>query len=236
MSDEISPRSDAGREVPPEGAEGRDVTAPAEVPAYVDVLPDTGKEVVVIGDPEGRRELNHHQGDNPLGFQGTCGLVSCEDLLRWFGKEVTEADVVLYAAIRGLCYVGDDPTKCGGTSEWSQAQLLSELGVPAHVESGRGLDDLAGWVQEGRGIIIEVNAGELWNFPGAYDEGQANHAIVVTGVARDPDTGAVEGFYINDSGRGYPGDSGRFIPAELMERAWVEPGGSAVVTDVVRGE
>src|SRR5262249_43836713 len=128
----------------------------------------------------------------------------------------------------------DNPRQCGGTTELEQAAILSDAGIPAHTESLSTLSDLAKWVGEGRGIIIEVNAGELWNSPNAYDFGQANHAIVVTGAAVDPNSGEVIGFYVNDSGRAYPGDAGRFIPAELMQRMWANTGGKAVITDVTR--
>jgi hypothetical protein len=235
MTNDILPTPGEGREVGERADAIREVGKPQEVPAYLDILPESGREVVVIGDPERFKELNHLQGDNSFGFQGTCGLVSCEDVLRQFGVEVTEDEVVAFAALFGLCHVGDNPAYCGGTTEFTQAVLLSTLGVPAHMEGGRGLSDLAGWVSEDRGVIIEVNAGELWNDVNAYGNGEANHAIVVTGVALDPVDGRVAGFYINDSGRGYPGDSGRFVTADLMERAWVAPGGSGVITDVVRG-
>jgi hypothetical protein len=235
MGSELSGGSDAGREVSERGRPVADAPTLPEVPMYLDILPESGREVVVVGDPEGLRELNHRQGDNPLGFRGTCGLVSCQDVLCQFGVVVTEADVVAYAAEHGLCAISDVPAVSGGTSEASQAQLLAEMGVPAHVESGQGLSDLAAWVQEGRGIIIEVNAGELWNDPNAWDNGEPNHAVVVTGLALDPLTGQVSGFYLNDSGRGYPGDSGRFLDAHQMARAWSATGGSGVITDIVRG-
>jgi hypothetical protein len=205
-----------------------------EVPTHLDILPESNREVLVIGDVEGSREFNHHQGDNSFGFQGTCGLVSCEEVLRQFGIDATEDDIVRHALMSGLCAVADDPAQCGGTTEASQAAILSNAGIPAHAESLGTLSDLTRWVQEGRGIIIEVNAGELWNNADAYDYGQANHTIVVTGVAVDPRSGEVLGYYVNDSGRAYPGDAGRFIPAELMQRMWSNTGGNAVITDVTR--
>jgi hypothetical protein len=205
-----------------------------EVPAFLDVMPESNREVLVLGDVIRCRELNHRQGENPYGFQGTCGLVSCEDVLRQFGVDVNEAEVVRHAVSRGLCAVSDDASKSGGTSEEWQARILADAGVPAHVESGRSLSDLAEYVGEGRGIIIEVNAGELWNNPDAYGSGNANHAIVVTGVAVDPRSGELLGAYVNDSGRGYPGDSGRFVSSELLQRMWADTGGSCVVTDTVR--
>lgn len=205
-----------------------------EVPTYLDVLSESGREVLVVGDVERCRELNHRQGDNPYGFLGTCGLVSCEDVLRQFGVSVNESEVVSHAARAGLCEANGDREMCGGTTEWSQAQILTDAGVPAHAEFGRSISDLQQWVLEGRGTILEVNGGELWNNPAAYEGGRANHAICLTGVAIDPASGELAGFYVNDSGRAYPGDAGRFIPTDLMQRMWADAGGSAVITDLTR--
>jgi hypothetical protein len=227
--------SDSQGDAPGSPGDAGDRSHLVEVPAYLDVLPESNREILVYGDVIDCRELNHLQGDNPFGFQSTCGLVSCEDILRQFGVDVTEADVVRHAARNGLCVVTDDPARCGGTTEEMQAHILADAGIPAHVESGRSLSDLSRWVVEGRGIIIEVNAGELWNDADAYGHGQANHAIVVTGAAVDPRSGEMMGFFVNDSGRGYPGDSGRFVSAELMQRMWSNTGASAVITDVFRG-
>jgi hypothetical protein len=61
--------------------------------------------------------------------------------------------------------------------------------------------------------------------------GQANHAITITGIARDPYDGALFGFYINDSG---DGQSGQFVSAQLMTSAFEHEGGFCVVTDSAR--
>jgi hypothetical protein len=50
----------------------------------------------------------------------------------------------------------------------------------------------------------------------------------MTGVARDPYDGALQGFYINDSGTG---QSAQFISAHLMTTAFVRTGGFCVITD-----
>lgn len=207
-----------------------------EIPINLDILPESGREVIKVGDVEGCKELNHHQGDNPYGFRGTCGLVSCEDVLGQFGIEVTEGEVVRHAVIEGLCNVSESPDSSGGTTMAGQAQILADGGVPAHPVTGADLGELASWVAEGRGVIAEVNAGELWDDARAYDSGYPNHAIVVTGSALDPQSGELLGFYVNDSGRGFPGDSGRFIPLDLMKHAWADVGGAAVVSDAVRAQ
>jgi len=203
---------------------------PVDVPIQLDVLPD-GRQSVTIGDVAGYADYNHQQGDNPFGFQQDCGLVSCQDVLNQFGVPVTEADVVGHAIRNGQCELDPgSPADSGGSSPEDQARILSDYGVPAHVESGESLEDLAGHVEEGRGTIVGVNAGVLWNDGNAYENGHANHAVTVTGVAREPMTGQVQGFYINDSGNG---KSGEFVPAVVMQQAWQDMGGLCVVTDVV---
>ncbi|MFM9965320.1 MAG: hypothetical protein ACKV2Q_29390 [Planctomycetaceae bacterium] len=204
-----------------------------EVPTLLDTLPD-GRETLVIGDVDRCKDFNHPQGDNSLGFRGTCGLVSCEDVLRQFGVDVTEDMIVRYAAEHGLCHVGDDPAHCGGTTEFTQATLLKDFGVPAHVEFLGTLEHLADCLEHGRSVIVEVNAGVLWDDPNYVGSGGSNHAIVVTGVARDPQTGELQGFFVNDSGRGYAEDSGRFVDVSTMRQGWEETAGSGVVTDIVR--
>ena len=130
-----------------------------EVPRYLDVLPESGREILVIGDVQHCKDFNHKQGMNLYGFGGTCGLVSCEDVLRQFEKDVTENDVVRHAIEAGLCTITDDPADCGGTTLVDQARILTDGGVAAHPEVGCSPSDLSRWVMEGRGVILAVNAG-----------------------------------------------------------------------------
>jgi hypothetical protein len=201
-----------------------------DVPYQLDVLPD-GREALVIGDVEELAEFNHLQGDNPYGFLGTCGLCSCQDVLCQFGITVSEADVVRHAVENGQCNISDDPAECGGTTAVNRLEILADYGVPAHLEMGGSLEGLALDLEEGRGVIIGANAGVLWNDPAYYEFGQSNHAVTVTGVARDPETSEIQGFFINDSGTG---ESAHFIDSSVMTQAWLGAGGVSVVTDVVR--
>ncbi len=68
----------------------------------------------------------------------------------------------------------------------------------------------------------------LWSDAAALEHGQANHAVTITGIARDPYDGAQLGFYINDSGTG---QSGQFVSPHLMTTAFEHEGGFCVVTD-----
>jgi uncharacterized protein YvpB len=201
-----------------------------DVPAQLDALPD-GEPSVVIGDVFGYADFNHQQGDNPYGIRQDCGLVSCQDVLNQFGIPVSETDVVTHAVENGECHFNpDDIAGSGGTTMADQARMLNDYGVPAHADSGQSLEQLAANVEQGHGVIIEANAGVLWDDPNYVEKGEANHAVTVTGVARDPLTGNVQGFYINDSGTG---QSGEFVSAQTMTGAWQDTGGQCVVTDAV---
>jgi hypothetical protein len=215
---------DVQQPVAPDVSDG---SALAEAPSYSDVLPD-GTPTEVTGNPQGDAQFNHQQGDNPYGYQNDCGLVSAQDILNQFGVNVSEGDVVQHAVQNGECDVSNDPTQAGGTSLEQEAQILTDYGVPAHTEQETSLDELANHVQNDQGVIIGVNAGVLWHDSNSYDQGQANHAIVVTGVARDPQTGQIRGFYVNDSG---DGQSAKFVDANTMQQAWLAAGGGSVVTD-----
>ena len=203
----------------------------SDVPRRTDVSED-GREVVIIGDVEKFKEYNHEQGQNEFGFLGTCGLVSCEDILRQFGKKVTETDIVKYAIEHHFCATEPPRGDQGGTTVLDQVAILEGHGVPAGYDTGLSLDDLAARVESGKGVITEVNAYRLWDqkVPAFYYRA-ANHAIVVTGVQRDAKTGKINGFYINDSGNFDHGNgSGRFVDAKKFQKMWVDVGGTAVTT------
>lgn len=223
---DVPPPPDVGTDV-----ERRpDVPRQPDVPRRLDVLPD-GRATVVIGDVTGLSADVRQQGDNPYGFMGTCGLCACMYVLRGFGIPVTEADVVRHAVENGECAISDDPAKSGGTTPRMWVRLLGDYGVPAHVERMRSLEQLASRIEQGRGVIIGANAGVLWDDATSYEGGRVNHAVQVIGVSRDPTNGSIQGFYINDSG---PGVGGRFVDAAIVDEAWLDRGGLAVVTDIVR--
>lgn len=209
--------------------------AEIDVPQILDVLPD-GRDTVVSGDVDRFSEFGHQQGDNTLGYEQTCGLCSCEGILRQFGVDATEDQIVTYAAKNGLCDTEPFfPEMRGGTQLEDQAKILTDHGVPAHLESMDSLEDLAQNLEQGRGVIVAVNAESLWGVPGPGGQA-ANHAIVPIGTDRNPDTGEILGFRVNDTGTG---ECGKFVSAQTMERVWLDPantgmgpGHNSVVTDL----
>ena len=68
----------------------------------------------------------------------------------------------------------------------------------------------------------------LWSEASFLGHGPANHVVTIVGIARDPYDGALQGFYLNDSGSG---QSGQFVSAHLMTTAYVRTGGFCVLTD-----
>jgi len=200
------------------------------VPHSPDKLPD-GRETVVVGDPQRFAANCHQQGVGD--YQGTCGVASCEQVLRQFGHDgATEKDLVATAAANGLCETGQQPGVNGATTPHERVQIMNQAGEPAHIEVVGHADDVRSLVEDGRGVIVRANAGELWNDPSAYEQGQYNHAVSVTGVAAEPKTGATQGFYINDTGTG---EGGRFVPTEQFQRSCFDADPArdnlAVVTD-----
>ena len=105
----------------------------------------------------------------------------------------------------------------GTTTAVGVATVLTNYGVPSHVANPLTLETLASEIESGRGVIAGVNAGVLWDDRDSFGNGNPNHAINVSGVGRDPATGAIIGFYINDSGTG---ESGKFIDIDTFRYAF----------------
>jgi hypothetical protein len=205
--------------------------AAVAVPVQPGRLPD-GRPSLTIGDVRGCAAFNRLQGDNPEHDRGDCGIVSCTDVLNQFGLRLTEADAFLHATrCHELHVVPGRPDQSGWTLPAEQAAILTDYGVPAHAEEGQPVERLALAVQQGHGVIAMVNAGVLWSDPRALGHGQANHAVTITGIARDRYDGALLGFYINDSGTG---QAGQFVSEHLMTTVFEHEGGFCVVTDYAK--
>lgn len=220
------------QEAQAESSPAKIVPADGASPHFVQAVElSDGSQVLQLGDVDASEEYFHKQGQNDLGFLGTCGLVSCGDIANQFGEQVSENDVVHYAVDKGLCTViSDNPAASGGTSMSEQAAILDGLGMPSHVELGDSLEGLGRQLEEGHGVIMEVNAGELWGRSAYYDNGGVNHAVTLTGVAVDQNSGKAVGIWINDSGSG---NYQRYISADdpVIDN-WKENGEPTVVTDV----
>ena len=178
------------------------------------------------------RLLNSNQGvpreqggEGVEGYVGTCGLVSCENVLRMAGLNITEADVVNYARNtrstnhrnRQLCTTDSHPSNNGGTYITDRQEILQHFGVSSTIEEA-SIDNIARYVGEGRGVILSVEANRFY---GRRSSEQSYHAVTVTSVTVDQVTGQPLGFFVCDSGTGGV-DSSRFITAQELRYALVD--------------
>lgn len=199
-------------------------------------IPEIG-DVVVNGDPfETGKKLDDNQGDNVYGFTQDCGLVSVHNILAMAGITSTEDEVVGRAILFRKCqtrffHIADS----GGTTVLQRQSLLETYGIsstvfPASSESG-SLESIASYVEAGHGVNLSGNAGFFWDNPNHIGKGASNHSIVVTGTARDPETGELRGLYVCDSGM--TGESSAmFLSVEKLKDAYLDAkGASVLVTD-----
>lgn len=181
------------------------------------------------------KKLDIQQGkvDN---FEGTCGLVSCVNVLRMAGVPITEADVVKYASTtyeentntnafvafltrKTLCVTNSVSSLNGGTSASSRNKILEHFGIPGRT-APQSIETIAEAVSSGHGVIASVHAETLYfkRRPIHRDL----HAITITSVQKDT-TGKILGFYVCDSNAHTLGGTGAtYYTAEELEEALSE--------------
>ena len=171
--------------------------------------------------------LDSNQG-KVEGFSGTCGLVSCVNILRLAGVNATEKQIVDYASKNGLCARGHKESgNNGGTGPSKRQAILSHFGVQSELRTA-SVESIVSAVSEGRGVIASFDAGRLWDNPDYYNEG---HAVVITSVKKDADGNNI-GVFICDSGTGGK-DKATFYPVNRI-RDSLRPGRPINVTSVIR--
>lgn len=174
-------------------------------------LPD-GTEALVTGDLAAAEAAWHPQGENGLGACGTCAIACVDMARRMHGHESSE-DQVLRAAIDqghfGLPDEGVPPRRITRfvRSFFPDAQPTANMRAP----------ELAERLERGDSAIIYVNANWLYNQPEA-NPWYANHAVLITGTARHPQSGQLLGFTYND---GNESAANHFISVENLHYCWV---------------
>ena len=171
--------------------------------------------------------LDSNQGKEK-GFGGTCGLVSCVNVLIMAGINATEQQVVSYASSHGLCKKGrTNPDNNGGTDPAERQAVLAHFGVRSELQSAN-VENIANAVSEGRGVIAAFDAGLLYDDLRYYGNG---HAVTITSVKKGAN-GNILGFYVCDSGTGGR-DSSKYYSADQIRLA-LRPGRPINVTSVIR--
>jgi len=140
------------------------------------------------------------------GFSGTCGLVSCANLIKLSGKAMTEEQMVKFASDNNFC------DQCGATPYKNRRDILLSFGIKNELQDAT-VDNIAKAVSEGRGVIASVHADKLWQDPDA----KGGHAITITSLKKD-NSGNVLGFFVCDSGTGGD-DSSKFYSTDQIKNS-----------------
>ena len=179
-----------------------------------------GVSVLVYGYPK-RNELDYMQGDAISGYQGTCALTAIANLLTQSNRPTTEGQVVQVAINNHWAVT--DPSKPaaqrGGSNYLGQQSILNSYGLSNDLLGGYNEAAVAYLIQCGRGVIIALNAGKLWDDAAYVDGGGVNHVVTVTGAVYAEANGHLKGFYIADSGRQLVNDMTRYISIEKFREA-----------------
>ena len=221
----------------------------------IEKLPDSPKNRTVpdAGEmAELRKPYWREQGSNDRGYLGTCALATAAGALSELtGRQVTESEVVEFAAERGLCTTEEinfkrlsdgshDPTWLGATRSEDTCRVIREMGREADVKADidyLSLESLAQHVDSGDIVLAEVRADAYWPVSedpeldtllhDADNLGIAgpDHMVWVTAVRRDPESAAPTAFYINDAG--HPDGAGMVLSDDQMRAAFRGPGATA---------
>lgn len=214
----------SGREYHTKGSDGKWVTVhedaePAETKRIAD-LRDDGK-TSTLGDPGGRAKYTFHQTG------GTCALATqAEMFAEAHGIEPTEKNMraieneFFERASRTSQFAGNaaDP-KQRTSGAGTQAEYMGNmLDTPVEKHYLATSAELFKAVSKGKMILVTTNTGKLWNDDNYKNGG---HVVAITGAEVDK-SGALLGYYINDTGTNEPA---RFVTAKQFLPAWESHGG-----------
>ena len=165
-----------------------------------------------------------HGGEEDEWYQaqavsGQCGPTSFAMILsEHTGETVPYTDVVDRAVEMGLLEELPDGSYTGMYAQGME-QLMESYGIETDVEYG-DLESLEGYLDEGRDVIVAVDAGELW---GTHDSSFADHYLVVTEINEEDGTAL-----LNDPGQ--PDGASYEVPLDEFVDAWGEGGNEMLVT------
>jgi len=193
-----------------------------------------GKECTVFDHPfEGKGNQIHSQGSaEPEYGKNTCGYCASGSIINKAGGNTNERKVLDYANdnVPGFNREGWSNMK-----EW--VQVLKGAGIGSKPHTHDTMEKLAEYVEQGRGVIIGVEAGILY---GGNIRG--GHAITLESVIRDKNTGEIVSYVIGDSNEKDQYNVCQVVPKARLEKAYNRQAGiwsqilnykCAVVTDEV---
>lgn len=154
----------------------------------------------------------------------TCAVVSQQMILKQYGYDVSEAQLVYDATSHG--WLTDH-----GTAPEDAGRLLEFYGVGTHTHVGGDIEHLIAELARGHKVIAAVDSGEIWGrdwfFEDWLNADGADHALVITGVdLSDRENPRV---FVNDPGN--PDGAGKAYPLEQFLDAWDDSGRYFIATD-----
>ena len=193
---------------------------------YDDASPD------ILGVPNAQADFWDLQG-----FEDNCEPTSESFIIRQFGFENISTNDFAYISNANGWY-----TPGGGTSMEHMGDMMDLFGIENHTIQNASLEELASEIANGHGVIVGVNAGQLWDqgplqelfnwaakqfgFDNPVDA-PANHALCVTGFdVSDPDHPMV---IVNDPG--HPDGQGAAYPLDRFMDAWENSNFHMTATD-----
>lgn len=163
-------------------------------------------------------------------YPDTCAIKSQQLILKDFGIDVTETELVQAASANGWYNAGTAPQDVGN--------LLNLAGIPITKQTHANVFNLVNELAQGHEVIVGVDADELWHnntfsekfsnwVNDALGEQGGNHALIVAGIdTRDPNNIQV---IVKDPGNG---DDGKPYPLCQFMDAWADTQCLMVATDV----
>lgn len=163
-------------------------------------------------------------------YPDTCAIKSQQLILKDFGIDVTETELVQAASANGWYN--------GGTVPQDVGNLLNLAGIPITQKNNANVFNLVNELAQGHEVIVGVDADELWHnstisekftnwLNDAFGEQGGNHALIVAGIdTRDPNNIQV---IVKDPGSG---DDGKPYPLNQFMDAWADTQCFMVATDV----
>lgn len=211
----LNPAADPNAEVEP--GEGTDPqTAPDTQDPDTD-YPDVVVDGQLVGDPEGSSADWFRQARD-----GYCLPASVTQIVaRYTGADYADESLFVQWANEMELFVFDAEGTPGVMFE-DGLDLLDRAGIPARLEIGSP-ERLAEMLAEGRGVVVAVDSGEIWNGE-AVEDNTTDHAVVVTGI--DVERGIV---ILSDPGN--PNGNMEEVPIDTFQDAWADSDYSMIVCD-----
>jgi phage tail protein X len=136
------------------------------------------------------------------------------------GHRVPESEVLQRMTALGMQL----PTSAQGVPFDDAERLLDSFGISSHEEHHVTLARLESYLDQGRSIILGVDADPIWHYQDGASQGPAPHAVMITSI--DESKGTVT---LSDTGN--PNGNQEHVPLNVFMYAWGEQGNELVVTD-----